>query len=106
MKKALAIVAAGAVSAAVAVPAFAATKTISIKDNLFSPKTTTVKKGTKVKWVWRGNAPHNVVVTKGPVKFRSTVKTSGSFTKKVTRKGTYTIVCTIHNGMTMKLRVK
>jgi plastocyanin len=49
---------------------------------------------------------HNVAVTKGPVKFRSSFKTSGTYSKTVRTAGTYTIVCTIHQpDMTMKLRV-
>ena len=71
-----------------------------------SVPTVTVKKGTKVTWRWAGKDMHNVAVTKGPVKFRSSFKTSGSFSKKLTRTGTYTLVCTIHQpDMKMKLRV-
>jgi plastocyanin len=90
-----------------AVPALAAsTKTVTVKDNAFAPTSATVKAGTTVKWFWRGKAPHNVSVTKGPAKFKSPVKTSGSFAIRLTRKGTYSIVCTIHPGMKMSLRVK
>jgi len=101
----VAVVATAGVSLA-AIPAFAATKTISVRDNSFSPKTTTVKKNTTVRWVWRGSNPHNVVVTRGPVKFKSAVKTSGTYRKKLTRTGRYTIVCTIHSGMTSRITVK
>jgi plastocyanin len=46
-------------------------------------------------------------VTKGPVKFASKTKTSGSFTKKFKKKGTYKLVCTIHApAMKMTLKVK
>jgi len=48
----------------------------------------------------------NVAVTKGPVKFHSSYKTSGTFSRKLTRTGTYTVVCSIHQpDMRMKLRV-
>ena len=104
--KKLAVAAIAAVIAAVlAIPAFAATKTVAVKDNFFSPKSLTVGKGTTVKWVWRGSRPHNVKVTKGPVKFTSPTKFSGSYSKTMTRRGTYTLVCTIHSGMKMTLRV-
>jgi plastocyanin len=92
-------------AATTAIPALAATKTIAVKDNLFSPKSVTVKKGTTVKWVWKGKAPHNVTVKTGPVKFHSPLKTSGSYSRKLTKRGTYRIVCTIHDGMSMKLKV-
>lgn len=94
-------------SAACAVSALAATKTVAVKDNVFAPKSITVKKGTTVKWVWQGSAPHNVAVTSGPRKFRSRTQTKGRFSKKLTRKGTYKLVCTIHAprmAMTIKVR--
>jgi plastocyanin len=107
VKKLIASGTAAAVAAGVlAIPAFAATKTIAVKDNLFAPKTTTVSKGTKVKFVWKGKQPHNVKVKKGPQKFASPVKTSGSFTRTVKKAGTYRIVCDIHPGMEMTLKVK
>jgi plastocyanin len=108
MKKYLAAGAATAVAAgALAIPAFAATKTVQVKDNVFVAKKITVKKGATLKWVWKGKAPHNVKVTKGPAKFGSKTQVKGSFAKKLTKKGTYTIVCTIHApGMKMTVTVK
>jgi plastocyanin len=108
MKK---LIAAGATivvaAGALAVPAFAATKTVQVKDDVFVAKSITVKKGTTVKWVWKGKAPHNVKVTKGPAKFASTTQVKGSFSKKLTKKGTYTLLCTIHApGMKMTIKVK
>jgi plastocyanin len=94
-------------SAALAVSAFAATKTVAVKDNVFAPKNVTVKKGTTVRWVWKGSAPHNVKVTAGPAKFSSATRTSGSFSRKLAKAGTYKIVCTIHApGMSMRLKVR
>ena len=90
-----------------AVPALAATKTVKLGDNFFSPKTLTVSKGTTVHFKWSTKAPHNVAVKKGPVKFSSgSPKTSGSYRKKLTRSGTYSLVCVIHPEMTMRLRVR
>jgi plastocyanin len=106
------LVAAGATVAvaagALAVPTFGAgTKTVAVKDNLFSPKTLTVARGTTVRWVWQGKAPHNVKVSKGPARFGSTTQTKGSFSRRLTKAGTYTIVCTIHQpAMKMTIRVK
>jgi plastocyanin len=93
-------------------PALAATKRVKVGDNWFvrssGKPTVTVSKNTKVRWVWRGDSLHNVTVTKGPAKFRSSSKTSGRYTKKVTRTGTYTIVCTVHGAsdQSMKLVVR
>ena len=108
MKKLLAAGAATAVAAgALAIPAFAATKTVTVKDNKFVANKITVKRGTTVKWVWRGKAPHNVKVVKGPAKFGSKTQVKGSFSKKLTKAGTYTILCTIHApGMKMTVKVR
>jgi plastocyanin len=101
----------GALAAAV-VPAVAATKTVKVGDNYFvrdgGVPTVTAKSGDRVVWRWAGNSPHNVVVTKGPVRFLSPVNTKGTYSRKVTKKGLYTIVCTIHGAadQSMKLRVR
>ena len=70
--------------------------------------TVTVKKNDTVKWNFTGDSPHNVTVKSGPAKFKSKTMSSGSYSKKVTRKGLYTIYCTIHGqgDQSMKLRVK
>jgi plastocyanin len=95
------------VSAVLAVSAFAATRTVAVKDNVFAPKSITVSRGTTVKWVWKGKAPHNVTVTSGPMKFHSRTQKKGTFSKKLTKKGTYKIVCTIHApGMAMTVKVR
>ena len=111
MRKLLVAMLIAAASAVLATQALAATRTVKIGDDYSvrkgSAPTVTVKKGTKVTWRWAGRDMHNVAVTKGPVKFRSSFKSSGTYSKTVRRTGTYTIVCTIHQpDMTMKLRVK
>ena len=105
MRKPIALLATAGLAAA-AVPAVAATRTVKVDDDFFSPKTLSVKKGTTVKWTWVGDAPHNVRAVKGPQRFGSSIKSSGTYRKTLRRKGTYRIVCTIHSGMTMKLTVR
>jgi plastocyanin len=102
---------AGLLVAVLAGPALSKSKSIEVDDNYFvhkgKPPTVTVKKGTKVEFEFEGRNPHNVTVTKGPVKFASKTKTSGTFTKKFKKKGTYKLVCTIHPpNMKMTLKVK
>ena len=88
----------------------AATKTITLGDNFFKPKTITVKKGTILAFNWGpGNSgtevEHNVTGVSGN-KFGSTpdqTKPSKPFKKRFTRNSL--VVCTIH-PTTMKLRVK
>ena len=94
----------------VAGPALSKTKSVEVDDNYFvhkgAARTVTVHKGDKVEWEWEGSNPHNVTVKKGPVKFHSRTKTSGTFEKKLKTVGTYKIVCTIHSPeMRMTLKV-
>lgn len=105
-KRALALLAAGGLGAAVgvtAIPALAATKTVRVEDDFFAPKTLTVKRGDTLKFVWRGDAPHNV---KGGQLNSGAPKTEGTYRKRVTRRGTFRVVCVVHPKMTMRLTVK
>jgi plastocyanin len=93
----------------VALPAtaMAATRGVSVRDNVFSSKSVTIHKGQTIKWTWRGKAMHNVTVAKGPASFRSSTKTRGTFSHRFTRKGTYRLVCTVHApGMKMTVTVR
>ena len=92
--------------------AMAATKSVKVGDNYYVrssgvPKVT-VSKGTKVKWRFGTGTPHTVTVKSGPAKFNSGVRSSGSFSKKLKKRGTYVIYCTIHgfSDQRMKLVVK
>lgn len=109
MKKILALTATAGAAAALAVPADAATRSIKVGDNYFvrsgSRPTVTVKRGTTVTWVWRGKVIHNVVAKSGPQRFRSKTQVTGRFSKRFTKRGTYRIVCEIHTGMAMTLKV-
>src|SRR5437867_4209092 len=42
------------------------TKKVIVKDNFFDPRSLTIRPGTRVKWVWRGENPHNVTFVKVP----------------------------------------
>jgi plastocyanin len=105
------VAATAALAAAVAVPAVAATtKTFKVGDDYFVRKgtrpTVVVHKGDTVKWVWRGRVAHNVYAVSGPQRFHSRTMVKGSYARRMTRRGLYSIVCTIHSGMVMKLRVR
>ncbi|HVL31193.1 MAG TPA: hypothetical protein VM299_03095 [Solirubrobacteraceae bacterium] len=112
MRKLLALVIVSATSAALALPALAATKSVDVGDNWFvrsrGVPTVTVKRNDTVRWRFVGDRPHNVVATRGPVRFRSPVKSSGVFKRKMTRGGTYRIVCEIHgrSDQSMVLKVR
>jgi plastocyanin len=104
----IATVATAAGLAAAAVPSLgASTKTVSVKDDFFSPKKLTISKGTKVTWVWKGEERHNVAVANGPSNFRAGTRKTGKFSHTFKKRGTYSIVCTIHApDMHMSIKVK
>jgi plastocyanin len=74
----------------------AATKTVKVGDVFFKKSKITIQSGDTVKWRWVGELPHDVTVTKGPRKFHSKTKTSGTYSKKIRKRGTYRYICTVH----------
>jgi plastocyanin len=109
VRRALLIVAALAVGGGVAaIPSSgASTKTVLVKDDVFSPAKLTISKGTKVQWLWRGKRRHNIAVANGPSNFRAGTRRKGSFEKTFKKTGRYSIVCTIHApDMHMVIKVK
>jgi len=91
---------------ALAVSAFAATAHVSVNDNFFKGSRLTIHKGSSVTWTWVGKRKHNVTGVSGPRTFHSATKRRGTYTRKFTRRGLYTIQCTLHPGMDMTVRVK
>ena len=106
MRKLIALLSALTLLAVVAPSVQSASRTVAVKDDFFSPKTVTVKRGTTVTWRWSGKKAHNVVVRSGPVKFSSRLQRSGSYKRRISKGGTYRIVCTIHSGMRMTLKAR
>jgi plastocyanin len=83
----------------------ASSKTVSVKDSFFSPKSVTVSRGGKVVWRWKGFLDHNVhfkKVPSGASKRGSTTQSSGHFARTFKQRGTYSYVCTIHVALGMK----
>lgn len=99
-----------AVSTGVAIPAFATSAahtasghTVILKHSKYTPGTLTIKRGDSVTWQWRdGKVQHNVVASG----FRSKVQSSGTFTVRFTRSGSFSYRCTIHPHMSGKILVK
>jgi plastocyanin len=60
----------------------------------FAPRKVSVAPGTKVRWRWNSNAPHNVTFQK--LGEASDTAASGSFSLKFNTPGTYRYVCTVH----------
>src|SRR3954451_14891181 len=77
-----------------------AARSVKVGDNYYVrpsgvPKIT-VSKGTKVKWRFATGTPHTVTVKSGPASFNSGVRSSGSYSKTLKKRGTYVIYCVIH----------
>ena len=105
----LAVIAvAGGLMAVFAASAPSATR-VKIGDNYFvrpsGVPTVTVSKGTRVKWVWTGNRLHNVKTISGPSNFGSSSMRSGTYVKRMRRRGTYTIICTVHGASDQKMKL-
>ena len=93
-----------------AAPAGAATKNVRVDDDFFvragDPPIVKVKKGTIVKFNWRGSRQHNIATQSGPTDLECSLRRSGSCERKV-RRGTYKLICSIHApDMAMTLRVR
>jgi len=107
---------AGALTASLAMAANPPSRTVKVGDDWFYKSTgfTTlnVKRNTLVKFKFVGDSPHNVFgyrgSTSGTPKFKSPIKSSGTYPKRLTTTGTYTIVCDIHGQdvQSMKIKVK
>ena len=83
--------------------------TVKLGDDFFKPDSKTVSKGTKVRFKWIGDNAHNVTKTKGPGKNFASETTSSDgvhYVRKFKKSGKYKLVCTIHSGMDMVLKVK
>jgi len=87
------------------------TKTIKLADNYFTPVDVKVAKGTTIKWKWPSDPidVHDVKLKKGPSgvkKFHSEPASSGYVFKKTLKvKGTYKIICTLHEEMVQTIKV-
>jgi plastocyanin len=108
MKRLISLALAIAACAALPAPALARPTPVKVKigDNFFKADHVTVRRGTTVRWRWVGRLMHNVTVTEGPQRFHSATQSTGTFRQKLRRRGRYTLVCTIHPGMDMTLRVR
>jgi plastocyanin len=97
-----------------AAPAQAATKTVRLYDNSFVPDSLRVPRGTVVVWKWPGadeaGDVHDVKLKSGPrgvKKFHSeAAATEYSFRRRLRKPGRYRIVCTLHEEMTMRIKVR
>ncbi|MCL2768992.1 MAG: plastocyanin/azurin family copper-binding protein [Solirubrobacterales bacterium] len=104
---AIAIPAAATLAIAIPAPASgktahtAGTHTVTLKSLRFHPGTLTIKRGESVTWKWGEHLPHNVSGSG----FKSKTQSSGSFTARFTKRGTFNYVCTIHVKLGMRGKI-
>jgi plastocyanin len=97
---------------ATALPATAAAPTVVVRDNEFvhagtARPTVHVRPGGVVAWRWASRQSHNVTVRSGPQRFRSPTQSAGTFRRRLVRRGTYRLGCSLHApGMRMTLVVR
>jgi len=88
------------------------TAKVGIFDNYYDPARLTVPKGSTIKWQWPVTTgdTHDVTLDKGPKgvkKFQSEIAASEYvYSKKLTVKGKYHIICSLHEEMTMDITVR
>jgi plastocyanin len=80
----------------------AATRSVEVDDNFFSPRSLNVRSGTVVRWRWVGERPHNVTTRS----FHSRTQETGTYARRFRRAGTTRVYCTLHDGMEMRVRVR
>ena len=88
-------------------------KTVKIFDDYYLPFKLTVDKGSTITWKWPEYVSlnvHDVKLRSGPAgvrKFHSEPASSGyRYTRTLKQPGLYKIVCTLHEEMTMTIRVR
>jgi plastocyanin len=90
-----------------AVAALAASgRQVKLKDSYFTTKRLTIHRGTRVTWRWDGVLVHNIFVRSGPARFNSRTQVTGSYSHAFTKRGTYSLYCTIHQKMRMTVVVE
>jgi plastocyanin len=109
MRRLVPLALACAVVATLAASALAAGRSVRVGDNWFVQKrgvpTVTVRRGDTVTWRFVGREPHNVQVERGPERFTSPTRDRGSYSRRMGRRGTYTLVCSIHGARDQRMRL-
>ena len=82
------------IAAVFAIPAIAATKTTTLKDDYFPVGKITVKKGTTVVWNWKTDDKHTVTEVSG--KWGSKMTRHGHFKHRFRKRGKFTVYCLVH----------
>ncbi|HJU57582.1 MAG TPA: cupredoxin domain-containing protein [Actinomycetota bacterium] len=77
---------------------------VRIVDNRFRPRSLTIERGTRVRWVNRGSNPHTTTSNRG-IWDSGTLSPGERFTRRFRRRGTFRYHCEIHPVMTARIIV-
>jgi len=72
---------------------------VTVRDSCFGPVIARVEPGTELRWVNRGQLPHNLTEVNDPMTVRA-MQPNGSVTMKFDRPGAFVYYCGFHPGMT------
>lgn len=101
-----AAVGAAASGAGGATPAAPASRTVTLRNIAFSPAALTVRAGSTVTWRWKDQYSSHNIHAVGTRRFPgATERRTGTYTVRLTKKGTYRYTCTLHPGMDGKIVV-
>jgi plastocyanin len=78
-----------------------------VGDYTFGAQRVSIRRGTRFTWRFIGRVAHDVTLASGPVGFSSPSVSSGTFSYRFTRPGTYRLFCSLHPAlMTQVVRVR
>ena len=80
----------------------ASAHTVTLSSFRFHPGTLSIRRGDSVRWLWRERGTEHNVTFAG---FHSRTQTSGSYTVRFTRSGTFNYHCTIHVALGMRGKI-
>jgi len=85
-------------------PTLASATTVKIVDFAFRPKTISIAKGTRVRWVNKGSLSHTTTA-KGGQWDSGNLASGDAFSRTFKKAGTFRYYCTIHPSMVGKVVV-
>lgn len=77
---------------------------VRIVDDRFRPRSITVARGTRVRWINRGNHTHTTTSDDG-VWDSGLLSAGNSFSRRFRTRGTFEYLCTVHPSMTATITV-
>ena len=84
-----------------------ATRTVTLKDISFTPRSLTVPRGTTVAFAFRDSGTTHDVTSTGAKRFATVAdRSTGTASRTFRRAGTYRYACTLHPGMTGRITVR